>query len=258
MNPSTIRLQCDQLNVAVNGRVLVRDLNLDIEPGSFVCILGTNGVGKTLTLHTLAGIRDPSANNVTLCGDLLTALPRRVIARRLGLLLQIQEDAFPLTVMESVLMGRYPRLSIWQWPGPEDEAAAHKALASFDLQGLEHRLLTHLSGGERERLALATLMTQDPDIWLLDEPMNHLDPHHQLEVLRTLQQVSQQGRIVVASLHNPAMAMRYADHALLLYGDGEWEFGTTDNLLQADRLERLYQTPFASFSDGTHEVLLPV
>jgi iron complex transport system ATP-binding protein len=255
---SNVRLESENLTVAVNGCTLVRDLTLDIAPGSFVCILGTNGVGKTLTLHTLAGLREPTGNAVRLCGDLLDRLPRQEIARRLGLLLQIQEDAFPLTVRESALMGRYPHMGIWQWPGKQDLDAVRNALESFDLLGLENRTLAHLSGGERERVALATLMVQDPAIWLLDEPMNHLDPQHQLAVLHTLKNMTAKGRIVIASLHNPAMAIRFADYALLLYGDGEWEFGAASELLEPIRLERVYQTPFDRFSNGTQEVLLPV
>jgi iron complex transport system ATP-binding protein len=252
------RLSCENLTVTINGHTLVRDLSLDISPGTFVCLLGTNGVGKTLTLHSLAGLRATTDDAVHLCGDAITTLSRKEIGRRLGMLLQIQEDAFPLTVMESAMMGRYPHMGIWQWPGEEDHAAVVSALESFDLLGLEDRALAQLSGGERERVALATLMVQDPAIWLLDEPMNHLDPQHQLDVLQTLRQVAAKGRIVMASLHNPAMAMQYADYALLLYGNGEWEYGTTTELLEPARLKRLYQTPFDYFSNGEQRVLLPV
>ena len=92
------------------------------------------------------------------------------------------------------------------------------------MEWANHRNCDGLRCGERERVALATLMVQDPAIWLLDEPMNHLDPQHQLSVLHTLRQVAARDRIIIASLHNPAMAMRFADYALLLYGNGEWEF----------------------------------
>lgn len=252
------RLECHQLNISVAGRMLVRELELDISEGAFVCLLGTNGVGKTLALQTLAGLRGEQKQQVKLCGQELPELSRREIALRLGLLLQIQQDAFPLSVMESVLMGRYPRMGVWQWPGETDHEAAHAALACFDLSGLEDRPLASLSGGERERVALATLMAQDPDIWLLDEPMNHLDPQHQLQVLQTLQMTAHEGRVVIASLHNPAMAMRFADYVLLFYGDGEWEYGPARDMLDPDRLERTYQTPFRYFSSGSEQLLLPV
>jgi iron complex transport system ATP-binding protein len=132
------------------------------------------------------------------------------------------------------------------------------ALECFDLHGLENRALESLSGGERERVALATLWAQNPKIWLLDEPMNHLDPRHQLQVLRTLRSIAADGKIVIASLHNPSLAMRFADHALLLYGDGQWEFGAASELLQPARLEQAYGTPFEYFSNNESQVLIPV
>ena len=249
-------LQCSNLNIRVGERLLVRELELDIPPGAFVCLLGTNGVGKTLTLHTLAGLR-PADGTIRICGDPLQQLSRREMAARLGLLLQIHEDAFPVTVLESVLMGNFHRSSIWQWSDKQYVDRARSILAMFDLAGLDDRRVATLSGGERERVALATLMMQDPRVWLLDEPMNHLDPQHQLAVLRTLQGLAAEGRAVIASLHNPALAMRFADQALMLYGDGEWEYGATAEMLEPSRLERMYNVPFSAFGNGDHSVFLP-
>jgi iron complex transport system ATP-binding protein len=254
-------LQTVDLDIEVAGRTLVRQLNLDIQTGAFVCVLGTNGAGKTLTLHTLAGLR-AAPGSVLLDEQELTSLSRRQVARRLGLLLQIHEDAFPLSVMDSALMGRFPQLDFWQWAGSRDRDMVRQALRCFDLDGLEDRLITTLSGGERERVALATLMVQDPDIWLLDEPLNHLDPHHQIAVLAELAAVARRGKVVVTTVHNPALAMRYASHALMLYGDGDWEYGEVASLLEPERLERMYQTPFDYYTaenadNGKRPVLLP-
>lgn len=259
MSITPARLACTDLSVAVGDRELVTNLNLDIGAGSFVCVLGTNGVGKTLTLHTLAGLRAAAGGHVRLGDDLLTSLPRREIARRLGLLLQMHDDAFPLTVMDSVLMGRYPHGGFWEWAGTEDHAAVRAALLALDLDGIENRGITSLSGGERERVALATILVQDPAIWLLDEPTNHLDPHHQLIVLDVLRELANRQRIIVTTVHNPALAMRYADHVLLLFGNGEWEFGSAAELLEPTRLQRMYQTPFDYYRNGSgsRTLLLP-
>jgi len=252
------RLQVSGTTVEVAGRTLVRDLELDIAGGSFVCVLGTNGAGKTLTLHTLAGLRSGNGS-VRINNAELETLSRRQIAQQLGLLLQLHEDAFPVSVMDSALLGRYPHLNMLQWPGRDDEDIVREALNRFDLQGFEERMLATLSGGERERVALATLLVQDPDIWLLDEPLNHLDPHHQIDVLRELAAIAARGRVVITTVHNPALAMRYADHALLLYGDGDWEFGPVAELIEPERLERMYHTPFAYYTDAgdNNAVLLP-
>ncbi|MDJ0929486.1 MAG: ABC transporter ATP-binding protein, partial [Gammaproteobacteria bacterium] len=211
-------LRCAGLTVRVGTRELVTGLNMAIQPGDFVCILGPNGVGKTLTLHTLAGLRAAASGRVQLGNDDIDALDRPVIARRLGLLLQEQEDAFPVTVLETALLGRQARLGFWQWETDADRQAATAALAAMDLAGLEQRPAATLSGGERRRLALATLLVQDPGLLLLDEPMNHLDPAHRFVVLEKLAQLCAAGRGIIASVHDPALAARYATAVLLLHG----------------------------------------
>ena len=220
-------------------------------------MLGPNGVGKTLSLKTLAGLRPAARGSIRLIGDSLETLDRRSVARRLGLLLQEQVDAFPATVLEIALLGRHSHRGFWDWDDAQGLQLARAALARMDLRGLEHRLAARLSGGERRRLALSTLLVQDPQLFLLDEPMNHLDPWHRFTVLQTFSELAASGRAVVASLHDPALAARYANRCVLLFGDGRWEFGTREELLTPQRLESLYATPFRRFTADDDEVLLP-
>jgi iron complex transport system ATP-binding protein len=233
-------LSCASLDVSVATRMLVRDLTLRFRQGSVSCVLGCNGAGKTLTLHTLAGVRAPSAGSVEIHGQPLASCSRKELARAIGLLTQTSDDPFPSTVLETVLIGRHPHIGFWQWENERDQDIARAALAAVGLSGFESREIATLSGGERRRVAIATLLTQDPSIMLLDEPTNHLDPHHQLEVLQLVRAKAANGHTVIMSIHDAGLATRFADHALLLFGNGDWQFGAAAEVLNEATISRLY------------------
>jgi iron complex transport system ATP-binding protein len=236
-------LAAHHVGVRAGTRELVRELSLEFAPGEVVAILGRNGSGKTLTLHTLAGLRAPEAGAVWLDGTPLAEFKRRTLALRLGLLPQDLEDAFVSSALETVLIGRHPHLALWQWETAEDERLARAALAAVDMSEYAARRTDTLSGGEQRRVAVAALLAQEPGIFLLDEPTNHLDPHHQLAVLGLFRGLANQGRTVVTTLHDPTLAVRFADRALLLFGDGRWSLGPVRSALTAQTLSELYVTP---------------
>jgi iron complex transport system ATP-binding protein len=235
-------LSCHQLSVAVPGRTLVTGLDLALNSGDFLAVLGQNGCGKTLTLLGLAGLRATGARQVRLDGELLDSLTRRHIAKKLALLPQSADDAFSATVLETVLIGRHPHVGPFAWESDLDRRIAKQSLELVHLAEFSARDIGTLSGGERRRVAIAQVLTQQPNVYLLDEPTNHLDPQHQLDVLRIFRDKALAGATVVASLHDVNLAVRYASHCLLLFGDGRWELGPTSSLLDENRLSDLYAT----------------
>ena len=176
------------------------------------------------------------------------------MARRVGLLMQDDEDVFPATVMETALIGRHPHLDFWQWEGPEDKRIAEQALRRVGLGDTQTRTLDTLSGGERRRLALATLLVQDPAVALLDEPTSHLDPQYQLGVMHILRERADQGRCVVACLHDLNAAARFCDQCLLLFGDGRWLLGATAEVLNERNLGELYGLPIRMLETGSRRI----
>ncbi|HMN45028.1 MAG TPA: ABC transporter ATP-binding protein [Povalibacter sp.] len=239
-NAPAALLSCSDLDVRVADRMLVRQLTLAIQRGTMTCVLGRNGAGKTLTLHTLCGLRAPAAGSLLFDGRPLDDWPRRPLARQLGLLSQTSEDPFPSSVLDTTLIGRHPHIGFWQWESESDRAIARAALQSVDMDTLETREIDTLSGGERRRVAIATLLAQDPELMLLDEPINHLDPQHQIDVLRLLRARADAGRAVVMSLHDIGLATRFGDQALLLFGNGEWLHGPVQRVLNEATISRLY------------------
>ena len=159
-------LTAQRLNVHVGTRALVRDLSVEFAPGEVVAILGCNGAGKTLTLHTLAGLRAPHAGAVHLDGTPFDQLTRRAVALRLGLLAQDIEEAFVTTALEMVLIGRHPHLGLWQWETAEDVRISQESLAAVGLGEFAERRTDTLSGGEQRRVAVAALLAQRPGIFL--------------------------------------------------------------------------------------------
>jgi iron complex transport system ATP-binding protein len=249
-------LSCSGLHIEVAGRLLVESLDLTLAPGRFVALLGRNGAGKTLTLHTLAGLRVASHGAILLDGKPLQVWPPAERARRLGLLPQAAEDPFPVTVLETTLIGRHPHIDFWRWEDSRDVAIARQRLGEVDLGGLENRSVETLSGGERRRLAIATLLAQDPATCLLDEPTNHLDPQHQLGVLQLFRERADAGGTVLTSLHDATLAARFADDVLLLHGDGRWAFGPCEQVLTSGNLSELYMSSIHEIAWGGRRVFI--
>ncbi|MEM7280270.1 MAG: ABC transporter ATP-binding protein [Pseudomonadota bacterium] len=227
-------------------------LNLEIEAGDCVCLLGLNGSGKTTTLETLANVRSLPQGSVKLEGRPLHDWNRREMAQRVALLTQNHDDPFPTTVLETCLVGRHPHIDFWSWESQDDLNTARQALKEMHLDSLESRLAETLSGGERQRLAIASILAQEPTLLLLDEPINHLDPPHQLLVLDMIKQLAKQGCGVLASFHDISLATRVSNKALLLFDEGEWTFGPVSAVINQDSLESLYKTPFRAIREDSH------
>jgi iron complex transport system ATP-binding protein len=250
-------LAINDVAVSVGSRELVSDLTVSFAAGEFVAVLGRNGCGKTLTLHTLAGLRKPTRGTVLLDGLPSYQHSKRHVARRLGLLAQDFDEGFVTTALEAVLIGRHPHLQLWQWEGAQDGELAQNALAAVDLQGFHNRRTDTMSGGEQRRVAVAALLAQAPSVYLLDEPTNHLDPHHQLAVLNLFAELARRGSTVIATLHDPTLAARFAKRALLLFGDGRWSAGPASETISAESLTNLYLTPIIEVQQGGRRIFVP-
>lgn len=250
-------LSAKGLDVTIGGKTVCTGLDLAIGAGEFWGILGTNGVGKTTLLLTLFGLRATQGGEVFLQERSLRDVPRREVAKRLGLMFQDIEPGLPSTVMETALEGRHPHLDRFKWETRDDERMAFAALTEMGLAGMSGRIVQTLSGGERRLLAAAALFTQQPVLMGLDEPNSHLDLHQQIKLLDRVQhRVRREGRAAIAILHDANLALRYCDRVLLLFGEGEVLGGPADELLTGENLTRLYRHPISRLATDTGPVFV--
>ena len=230
-------LEAQNLTLRVGGRTLVRGLSFRLGAGEVWCMLGPNGAGKSTFLHTAVGLREPQGGALRLAGRALADWPAAEAARQRGFLPQAVYDAFSASVLETVMLGRHPYLSRWQWEGEREREIALAALRVVDLAGFEWRDVLTLSGGERQRVALAALLAQDAPLLLLDEPVSHLDLHHQLIVMEHLVKLASVcAKGVLFAVHDLNLAARFASHALLLTPQGTVRHGPIAEVMAEDGL----------------------
>jgi iron complex transport system ATP-binding protein len=248
-SPPGVTLSVAGLRLAVRGRTLVDDLSFEACPGELWALVGPNGVGKSTLLAALAGLDARGEDAIRLGGRPLAQSSTLERARIRAFLPQFVTDAFASTVLDSVLIGRHPWHDRWHWEDDADVRLARRALASVDLADCAERDVLSLSGGERRRAQLAAVLVQDAPLMLLDEPLAHLDLHHEHRVMRLLRGLAQDGRTLVVALHDVNLAARYATHALVFLGGGRVEPGPASEVLDAQRLSAAFRHPIARIAE---------
>ena len=209
-------LTANNLNVALAGRTVLKDVSLSLSSGHLVALVGPNGAGKTTLLRALAGLI-PSDGAVHVGGDALSTLALRERAKRFAYLPQGHIVHWPLPARDIVALGRYPhgvtdpaRLS------PRDIEVVLRAMQATDVVDFADRRVTELSGGERSRVALARVLAVEAPVILADEPTASLDPRHQIDVMKNLRTAADKDVLVIVVTHDLGLAARFADHVLVL------------------------------------------
>ncbi|HEX7935739.1 MAG TPA: ABC transporter ATP-binding protein [Paraburkholderia sp.] len=256
--PSSPTLSAQRVTLRAGARTLLDAFTHTFYAGEIWCVAGPNGAGKTTLLSTLAGLLQPSAGHVELDGVRLAEWPAQPLAQRRALMPQSAPDAFSASVLDIVMLNRFPHLTGWGWEREADREAARAALDLLSLTALTTRDVLSLSGGERQRVALAAVLCQDAPLLLLDEPLSHLDLHHQIDCLEALGQWTRQApRTVLFSCHDLNLARRFATHALLLDGAGVVYAGSVRDVLTPALTSRVFGYPLILIRDGEHEALIP-
>lgn len=251
-----MRIAVENLNASLGGARVIRGVSFAIEGAAFIGLIGPNGVGKTTLVRAIAGLI-PFEGSVTLDDAPLAGLKPRHRARAIAYLAQGAGSHWPLEVSRLVALGRLPHLAPFARPAAADEAAIARAMHLAGVEEFIGRDVLTLSGGERARVLLARALAVEAPLLLVDEPVAALDPYHQLRIMEVLRAYADEGRTIIAVLHDLTLAARFCDRLLLLDNGKMKADGTPAEVLTPENLRATYRIE-ARIGEGSEPFVLPL
>ncbi|MBO9518792.1 MAG: ABC transporter ATP-binding protein [Porphyrobacter sp.] len=245
------RIEVEAVTVARGGRAIVNEVNLELEGGQLVALIGPNGAGKSTLLSVLAGLLRPDGGTARLDGTALPAFDRRELARVRAYLPQNPRAEWPVSVERLVALGLLPQLPAFGGLPEAMRARVATALEAADLTAHRDQPATTLSGGELARAMLARALVGDPAVLLVDEPLAGLDPRHALDGMIRLRALADQGKLVVASLHDLTLAARYATQVAVMSDGKLVASGPTAQTLTPALLRQVFEVEACVAGAGT-------
>ena len=247
-------LEARGVSYAYGNNQVLREADVQAQDGEIVGLIGPNGSGKTTLLRTLYGSLEPHAGQVVLDDTPLSSLRRPELARRIAVVVQESSGEMPLTVADTVMLGRTPHLATFQRSSNDDMDIVAQSLERVGVSHLAQRSFNGLSGGERQRVLIARALAQQAEYLLMDEPTNHLDIHFQHEVLHLVRGL---GVTTVVVMHDLNLAARYCDRLLLLDEGRPRAQGRPQEVLDPSVLEQVYRIGIESVTaqDGELQLL---
>lgn len=250
-----MKIQVEHLKFAYRDDDVIKDISCQFLPGRFYSVIGPNGSGKSTLIRLLNRILKPGEGAVYIDGKPLRAFRRKQLARIIGYVPQSEERRTPLTVFDTIMVGRRPHLG-WT-PGRYDHLKVEETIREFSLDHLAFRSADELSGGELQRVHIARALVQEPQILILDEPTSSLDLKHQIEVMKLLRDISNKGITVIMAIHDLNLALRYADCFVFLKNGHVLAMGG-DEVITKENLEELYEVGIKRIENGNHVYVVPV
>ncbi len=233
-------LELEGIAVQLGGRAILRDATLRLEPGELLALAGPNGAGKSTLLRVASRVLPHSRGRVRVAGRPIESFSRRGLAREIAVVPQATEIHFPFSVLEVVLMGRWPHLSAWSLESAEDLALARAAMRGLGIEELADRPVQELSGGERQLAWVARALAQQARVLLLDEPTAHLDLQHRVAVLGRLRDFTRAGGSALVVSHDLSLAASRCDRLALLAEGRVMAVGPAAEVLTPEAVRRAY------------------
>lgn len=222
----------------------LRQIDLVLDPGGILGILGPNGSGKSTLLKIMDGLSRPQEGEILLSGVSLSSLRRSDVAKKIAMVVQESYFQFPFSVLEVVLMGRFPHLGRMQFEGKDDLEVAQRALKSTHTESLAKRSIDELSGGEKQRVLIARALTQEPKIILLDEPTSFLDLKYKGQIFKLITQLNrEEGLCVVVVSHDLDLVAQYCHQVMMLKNGRPYVTGPPAEVITAENIKEVYECP---------------
>ncbi|NMM65155.1 ABC transporter ATP-binding protein [Clostridium sp. P21] len=232
-------VKVNNLSCGFENSEVLHNININFEKNKFYSILGPNGSGKTTLLKNLAKTLDPAKKTILIENKDITEFNNKVLAKKLAVVPQNTILDFDFSALDIVLMGRSPYISRFGQESKEDYNIAENAMKITNTWYLRDKCINQLSGGEQQRIVIARALAQDTDIILLDEPISHLDIHHQIELLDTIKTLSKNVTVITV-LHDLNLAAQYSDYLILVNKGSIASQGTPEEVLTKDNVKKVY------------------
>lgn len=234
-----MHLKIDNVEFGYSSVPVLNDISLDMDGSKFVSILGPNGVGKSTLIHCINKILSPNSGTVFLDGKDVKDITIKEMAKNVGYVPYSANDTFPLTVVDTVLMGRHPHS---KWKSLDNDLnIVYDTLKMLGISHLAMRPFNELSAGQHQKVMLARGLVQEPKILLLDEPTSNLDVRHQLDVTKMLKDLSVQKNILIIMIsHDINIASKFADEVILMYQGNIYDVGTPLEVINEENLKAVY------------------
>ncbi|MBB3052893.1 iron complex transport system ATP-binding protein [Prauserella isguenensis] len=245
----TTRLSARDVTLGYGDRVVSTRLTLDVPDGAFTAVVGPNGCGKSTLLRAFVRLLTPDEGAVTLDSRSVSDLPAKGLARELAFLPQDPLAPEGITVRQLVARGRYPHQSLLALWTPDDERAVAEAMVTAEVEDFADRQVAELSGGQRQRVWVAMVLAQDTPYLLLDEPTSFLDITHQYRLLALLSRLRNEGRTVIAVLHDINQACRFADHLVAMKDGRVAAEGAAADVVDAALIKDVFDLPSVIVAD---------
>ena len=237
-------LKLNNISFKYEDKEVLKNIDLDVNPGEILGILGPNGSGKSTLLRIMDGILTPQSGEILINGESYHGFKRSHLAREVAMVAQENHFRFSFSCIEVVLMGRFPHLKRLQFEDHNDLKIAMESLKATHALEFAERSIHDLSGGERQRVLIARALAQEPGVILLDEPTSFLDLKFKREVFKLIASLSKEKGLVVAIVsHDIDLVAQYCSKVVLLKNGSVYRTGDPDTVVTAENIEYVYECP---------------